>query len=459
MPVLFQKVISFFLSIITFFAGAFGIDLYPAKDYAIPQGSVASMEESALFEAYDLPAFSGGELLGIYQGSGGTVIGRYENTAPSDFDTYLNALVTDGFTVYDQNTIEDNTFATLTRENTAVSLSRFARTKTLRIIAEPKGGLCPLTDNTSGSFDTLLTGMKGEEVVAAEGMGFIIRLADGSFCIIDGGMGDPDHVDSNKLMGILNAQKPADAEKPVIAAWIITHCHGDHMGVFNCFSIDHHDDVVIENLYFNFPTDEEIMKSDSTYMLDDTIYRYTQLKKALREYYADVPVVKLHSGNRFQVRNASFEVLYAYDDLYPVTIIDGGMNEDSLLLRMELEGQTFIWTGDIAFNAVDLVLCEYDKVLAADFLQLAHHGLNGTKAFYSRINPTYTFLPVWENGASRMLAKGQNLLLAGSPKMKQMIITSCGTWTIGLPYTAEPAPRDRIPTEGTTYPAYPTLLG
>lgn len=459
MSVFVQKILAFYLSFITFFAGVFGIELFPAKPYSVPKGSAESLSENYLYEKYDLPAFNAGRLLGVYESSDETVIGRYEETKEADFDSYVDSLVSDGFTIYDRNTIEDNRFVTLTREDTAVYVSRFTDTETLRIIAEPKGSLCPLTDNTEGEYDTLITGMKGETVVANEGMGFIIRLKDGSFCIIDGGMGDPDHVDSDKLMGILNAQKPENVEKPVIAAWIFTHCHGDHIGVFGCFSIDHHDDVVIENLYFNFPKDEEINNSDSKYMLDNSIYRFTQFRKCLNEYYQDVPVVKLHSGNRFQVRNAYFDVLYAYDDLYPVTIVDGGMNEDSLLMKMQLEGQSVLWTGDIAFNATDLVLCEYNEVLSSDFLQLAHHGLNGTKAFYSRVKPKYAFMPVWEGRQSSMLLENQNLLLIESKELRQIFITCYGTWTIKMPYNTIPAAKDRVPSIGTEYPAYPTLLG
>ena len=459
MSVFLQKLIIFFTAISTFFTGLFGINTDKIKPYSVPEGSAVSVQSEALYEAYGLPEFTAGDLQGIYESSGETVIGRYENTEEADFNAYVSALTNAGFDVYDRNTIEDNVFATLTNGESTVSVSRFTRTKTLRIIAEPKGALCPLTDNTQGDFDTLITGMKGETSVASEGMGFIIRLADGSFCVIDGGMGDSDHVDSNKLMNILLAQKPADAEKPVIAAWIFTHLHGDHIGVFNCFSLDHHDDVVIEKLYFNFPKDEETRNSDSSYMLDDTIFRYTQFRKNLEEFYSDVPVVKLHSGNRFQVRNASFEVLYAYDDLYPVTIVDGGMNECSLLTKMTVEGQTVLWTGDLAFNATDLVLWEYDEDLKSDFLQLAHHGMNGTKAFYSAVNPTYAFLPVWEGGMGAMLARSQNRMLVGNKDFRQMIVTSCGTWTIKLPYSAEPAAELRIPNEATVYPSYPSLLG
>lgn len=460
MSVFMQKLIAFWLSFITFFGGIFGVNRYEIKPYSTPENGTESVEPDKLYERYGLPVFSKGTLLGIYESSGGTTIGRYENTEEADFDDYVSALTQSGFEKYDINTIENNRFATLTKDNATVSVSRFSRTKTLRIIAEPKGALCPLTDNAQGEYDTLLTGMKGETIVAGEGMGFIIRLKDGSFCIIDGGMGDPDSVDSDKLMNILLAQKPENVEKPVIAAWIFSHLHGDHIGVFNCFSIDHHDDVVIEKLYFNFPKEEEIQESDSPYMLDDSIYRYTQFKKCLAEYYPDVQAVKLHSGNRFAVRNASCEVLYAYDDLYPLTIVEDGMNGDSLLIKMTVENQTIMWTGDIAFNATDMVLWEYDKELKSDFLQMAHHGMNGTEAFYSRIDPTYTLLPVWPGGLEQgMLNRPQNKWLVGSRNMKQMIVTSCGTWTIRLPYQAEPKAKDRIPLEGDTYPAYPTLLG
>ena len=61
----------------------------------------------------------------------------------------------------------------------------------------------------------------------------------------------------------LNTKLGADVEKPVIAAWIFTHLHGDHIGVFNCFSLAHHDDVVLERLYYNFPKDAETAASDS----------------------------------------------------------------------------------------------------------------------------------------------------------------------------------------------------
>lgn len=466
MKAFWGKITAWFMAIIAFFTGLFsGGSKPPADPIPEPTSSIEqpTQEEPTQMEQteikYGVPAPNVSDSGIVCESAGGTFIGRYEHTAQSDFAAYTGALRSAGYQTYDENEIDANHFATFYKGGTAVYVSRFSRTGTLRVIAEPKGTLPPLSDTTQGGFDTLLTGMKGETVIAAEGMGYIIRLCDGSFCIIDGGMGDPASVDSNKLMDILNAQKPAGAEKPVIAAWIFTHLHGDHIGVFNCFSLDHHDDVVIERLYFNFPKEEETAASDSPYMLDNSIYRYTQFKKNLADFYADVPVVKPHTGSRFAVRNAAIEVLYAYDDLYPQTILNGGMNENSLLLKMTVEGQTILWTGDFAFNATDLVLREYESALQADILQLAHHGMNGTVALYSAVNPTFALLPVWEGGLSNILQKPQNQWLQNSEKMRQMIATCCGTWTIKLPYEPAPGSFERIPTEDTVYPAYPDLLG
>ena len=455
---LFSKLMSFFMSVLTFFSGFFtGADRRPA-DPTLDPDPVAQNVLGA--ELYALPAFEAGQKTGFYKSSGTTEILRYDHTGAADFGAYRQTLLNAGFTVYDEHGVEENLFATLVNEALTVNLSWFSGTGTMRIVAEERGALCPLADDHATVCGALLTGMKGETVVASEGMGYIIRLSDGSFCIIDGGMGDPDHLDSDKLMGILNAQKPQGIEKPVIAAWIFTHLHGDHVGVFNCFSIDHANDVELERLYFNFPREEEIALSDSPYMLDDSIYRWNQFKKNLVERYPDVPVVKLHTGNRFRVRGASFETLFTLDDLYPSSILNGnGMNESSLLLKMTLEGQTFLWTGDFGFISADLVLEEYDKTLRCDFLQLAHHGMNGTVALYSRVDPAFALLPVWNGGLSDMLKKKQNMWLAASPKLRQMIVTGCGTWTVRLPYDPKLGTYQRIPTDRTTYPSYPALLG
>ena len=482
MKAFWAKITAFFMAIIAFFTGLFAggnnpdpqpepeptseVTVMPTEPATEPTAPTEPATEPAVETVgqYGLPAVPDAGEPGVFQSAGSTEIVRYENRTAADFDAYRQTLCSMGYTVYDTHEIEQNRFATLLSDSLTVSLSWFAGTKVLRVIAEERGALCPLTDSAEGEYDTLLTGMKGETVVADEGMGFIIRLKDGSFCIIDGGMGDPDSVDSDKLMDILNAQKPADAEKPVIAAWIFTHLHGDHVGVFNCFSLDHHDDVVLERLLFNFPKEEEIAVSDSLYMLDDSIYRWNQFKQNLADFYADVPVVKLHSGNRFTVRNAQFEVLFALDDLYPQSILTeggNGLNESSLLFKMTVDGQTTLWTGDFGFLAADLVLQEYTaETLKSDILQMAHHGWNGTVPLYSAVDPTYALLPIsFSASLEDMLSIAPNAWLRDSENVRQIIVTNCGTWTMKLPYAPAEGTFDRIPADDAVYPSYPDLLG
>ena len=419
-------------------------------------------------DRYDLPEFTYGTQVCAFNSSGSTDVKRYSDTSLEDFNAYKNVLCTNEFSIYDENVIDNNHFVTLISDFLSVHLSWFSSPRTMRVICENKGDLCPLTDNCQTRVTPLLTGFKGDTSVAYEGMGYIIRLSDGSFCIIDSGMGDPNHIDSNNIMAILNEQKPEGVEKPVVAAWIFTHLHGDHVGSFNCFSLDHHDDIVLERLVYNFPREEEIELSDSVYMLDNSIYRWNQFKKNLNDFYSDVPVLKVHTGDRFQVRDAHFEVLFTLEDLYPQSILNGlGMNESSVLYKMTLAGQTFLWTGDFGTLANDLVLAEYSsETFSSDFLQLAHHGINGSVDLYSKVNPIYTLLPLWnriesDGGTSieNMLKSEQNQWLVNSSKMKQMIITACGTWTISLPYNPNLDSVERIPTINTIYPKYPQLLG
>lgn len=403
-----------------------------------------------------IPAYHYGETEAVYESSGSTVVLRAKNTDENDYSAYLTELKNAGFSVYAENTIAGNRFTTLCDGKTAVNFYYIPKTGVTRVVYEEQGALYPTADDTPGrGFRPLITGMKGETVIAYEGMGFIIRLYDGSFVILDGGMGDPDGVDADKLMNILKEQAPK-GEKPVVAAWLFSHLHGDHIGVFNCFSIVHHDDIVLQSIYCNFPKEEETAISDSPYMLDDTIYRYTQFKKCLREYYPDVPVIKPHTGNRFVVRNAVFEVLETLEDIAPKTILDGGMNECSVLYKMTLAGQTTLWTGDIAFIATDMAIAQFGDYLKSDILQMAHHGINGTIPFYSLVDPTYVFLPLWEGEESyrKTFEAKQNLWLKESKNVRQILHTGFGTWTIAMPYAPADGTFDRMPGDGTRNPVY-----
>ena len=91
------------------------------------------------------------------------------------------------------------------------------------------------------------------------GLSYVIRLSDGRFIIFDGGWNfEPDR---NRLFECLKAGSPD--EKPVIAAWILTHPHGDHYLCFLGFMEQYGDQVVIEKFLFNFPEFDDIEHTPS----------------------------------------------------------------------------------------------------------------------------------------------------------------------------------------------------
>lgn len=442
------KIVNLFLVIVM---RLFNVDLSMGK---IPFSKNVPETHQKLIEIIDKKTFV------TYEGSNGTYVTRVSCTKEDFFNDYVGRLHQNGYSNYAENSVGKNRFITLTKEETVVNCAYFDSTGVTSIISEPRGALCVREqDNTytDRGIQTLLTGMKLCEDVATEGMGFVIRLCDGRFVIVDGGMGDREHIDSNKLMNILNEQKPADAEKPMIAAWIFTHLHGDHVGVFNCFSIDHHDEVEIQNFYYNFPSEAEMARSESSYMLDTgelRLHRYYQFVDCMNEYYPDVPRIKVHTGNRFYAANAAFEVLYAQEDMLPDNICSTNLNNSSIIFKMTVGGQTMFWTGDTDTVAIDAVMKNFGPYLKSDILQMPHHGMNGTVEFFSEINPSYAILPFHEKGYAQVSLMKQNIWLLASPELKQLIDTGRGMWTIPLPYEPEAGTYDRLPDESTVNPVY-----
>ena len=414
-------------------------------------------EPKVVLKVDQLPEFSYGVSDTLKQDD--MYITRATQTAIDDYNAYIETLLSNGFITYSKNKIDDNSFTTLVNDATRVTLSYLPKEFTTTIIAEPKGDLFTRKQDNkykSKNIQSTFTGMKGETVIAEEGMGFIIRLDDGSFIIIDGGMGDPDSIDSTKLYNILKEQSPKGTKKPRIAAWIFTHCHGDHIGVFNTFSIDYHDKVDIEAFYYNFQTEETMMVKDD-FMLDDSIYRYTQFKKAMKEYYSKVPKVRVHMGDKIYIRNAVIDVLFSYEYLYPNRLGEDkhpNSNAASLIFKINIADQSIMITGDIEEYGMEFVYKHYDAYLKSDILQMAHHGINHSVDFYSAVDPTYVILPL-SHAWFEVLNQGDgNIWLRDSKNVRQIIEFSSQSVSIPLPYNPLDSEIEKIPNASTKYKSY-----
>ncbi len=209
------------------------------------------------------------------------------------------------------------------------------------------------------------------------GMGYIVQLADGSFIVIDGGENEDDprndstDTDSDLLYQYMMAKKPDNHDKPVIAAWILTHRHNDHVEVFQGFASEYSELVDIEQVIYNFA---------SGVIAAPTEERKTQrfVDAYISDYYPDAKIVNAHTGYKFYIRNAEITILYSIDDLAPFDITKVFTNNESIVFDMVIDGeQRIMFTGEVFIPGSYALIRHYGADLVSDVIQFSHHGHYG----------------------------------------------------------------------------------
>lgn len=198
------------------------------------------------------------------------------------------------------------------------------------------------------------------------GMTYVIRVCDGRFVLIDSSTGE--YEEAEHLWEILLSQYEG-SEKPVIAAWFITHPHRDHFGGFVKFMEKYEDHVRLERVVYSWAP-EEICPlpegSESPAVFDDMIASFRDA----------VQIIAPYTGQRFEYADATFEVLFTWQDLYPEKIPN--LNDTSLVMRMELAGRKVLWLGDMGWQAAEYVCSHVPaESLQCEIMQVAHHGYDG----------------------------------------------------------------------------------
>lgn len=300
---------------------------------------------------------------------------RAANCQKTDFDL---ALCTLQGSLYDSWQEGSSHFALCTAGEHSFHLSFHEKTGDLHIVMDQKEHLPPL-DFQQGSLSPLIT--QGRLLYYAYdcGMLYVIRLSDGQFVVIDGGMAEyeePEH-----FLDILQAQNTKGAV-PEIALWFITHAHDDHFTLLTNILTHHADQVKIGALVYNWAAPERIRYGSNL----------TAFNAALAAH-PEIPVIAPHTGMRFACANAVFSVLYTHEDRCPDMIPN--FNDTSTVMRMDADGKRVMWTGDMLWETADWMCQRYEEsTLRCDFLQVAHHGYSGaTDAFYRAVDARVLLWP------------------------------------------------------------------
>lgn len=333
-----------------------------------------------------------------------------------EFLAYVATLdANDALTLYANNSVTNTTKKnysyTYYTENDVLALDYSTATKELRITWEARSNTyLPMSNNyvaLSGCTSTITELGLGDayDEDPGNGMAYVIRLADGSFIVIDGGHNP---AAASQLYNVLLKQAAeVGISKPVIAAWIFTHSHSDHTAFFANFARNYGKNVEIECFIFNFPNENMIShSSDKVIELlygsghtnwDDEKNPINAVYDPLVRYFPTVPRINAHTGQVFNFRNASIKILYTLEAAYEgssqfVTYY----NDTSMVFTVEMEGVKTMYLGDAGENTAKILTERYDdSVFKSDVIQVAHHGIGSSpSALYPLIDADYVLWPM-----------------------------------------------------------------
>ena len=302
----------------------------------------------------------------------------YKDVEADNFDKFRNILLEKGFSEYDNRRTENCVFSSLLKNKELVQLVYSYPQKELRIIddeytaipniikPEPCG-LCPVR----------LWQFEVDHSLIDCGMCYIIQCSDYSFFIVDSA--HPYSVnDDIRIYEFLRSKTPSHL--PVrVAGWFFSHGHDDHIGKFmDVFR--YNKDIIIEGLYYNFVSNDHF--SSDSWMESTKSFARTFIKEVNER---DIPIYKLHSGQRFYIRDLEIDVLCTHEDVFPASLEN--YNDSSTVLMVRIGEDKICFPGDAGGEESAILEARYPNELKCDIMQVAHHGHFGTSAlFYQMAN-------------------------------------------------------------------------
>ena len=395
------------------------------------QPSTPNVDTSKLAESVNIKNYNGKRFDEKYIDLGqGSYMNIVKKTTPEEFKEFKANLEADGLVLYTSNKIGDNEFYTYISKKQIVNVmflvydyderdSDYPTVTSVdhnevRVIEDdPSMFSLPLLkeDNVYTADSTVEPKliMLSDDAISWPGrMGYLYQLADGSFFIIDGGYwgagSDPDSPKptsktsmSHTVMEVMKAHAP-DPNNIVVAGWLFTHIHSDHIGAFLDISTQakYKDIVTIEQIIYNMPSDEEVLGQDDNperllkwmRLFDKAVGVFQEQQKNTN---TPLRLIKAHAGQKFFFRDLTMTIYTSQDNLLYSTNVNTGNNLESIdwhnntsiLSVVEYQGTKALYLGDTHVLANKLVNNPlYRNNLDCDILQVAHHGYSDTAAYH-----------------------------------------------------------------------------
>ncbi|MBQ2725910.1 MAG: hypothetical protein IJF78_09400, partial [Clostridia bacterium] len=224
------------------------------------------------------------------------------------------------------------------------------------------------------------------------GMLYIVKLADNSLFMMDGG-----HILQCSVEAVTGLYDflhritgKAPGETIPIACWFVTHAHDDHLAMCVRLTRTYPGEFDIQRILFNFPSYSVCRRGYA-----EEPFR---LRETLREFYPDAMTLKPHHGMKFTLASTEFEVYYTHEDVIRADNVTAypfrDFNCTSTVLKMTADGGTVMWLGDTNLEAeAHIVKTMPREMWKADVVQVAHHCFNHLSTLYPWIGAPYAMLP------------------------------------------------------------------
>lgn len=387
------------------------------------EGDKVDETESETEVAVVEPALPEGDADLSYTTADGYAMKQYNDRENADYLAACAYFEANGYTLYSKNDLGSASSATYVN-GSAYSVVMINRNASELYIGECSSGAENLPGDTSDYFDLEDTTITQHGTDKENGMGYFIRLADGSFIIFDGGYHE-DAASSFDTLVRLNGNSEFGIH---IRAWFITHSHGDHYQMFSQFSKDYASKVTLDTLYYCEIEGE----------MDDDVAQDNYLNARVLNDLARFEGAKscqIHTGMSFDIADVNIDVLCSPEHTYKG---EGTtyFNESSVVLRVtDDEGGAAIINGDIGEIGCTFMMGCYGEALKSNIVQMAHHGVeNAPAVYYDYIQPSTVFIPYAKTLAGNGRAK-QHVLQ--SDYAKEILSHGCGDITRKLSYVAE----------------------
>ncbi len=196
-----------------------------------------------------------------------------------------------------------------------------------------------------------------------QGDAILIRTDAGEAILIDGGT---ERAGAAGVVPYLEAEGITKLDLVVM-----THPHEDHIGGL----IPVLERIPVEMIY----ADGQV----------HTTLVYERLLLLIEKL--EIPFYLARSGGNIEVGPLKLEILHPNKNFL------AGLNNNSVVLRMEIDGVSFLYTGDIEKLAEEFLI-EEGLLLATDILKVAHHGSQTSSSadFLAQVNPETAIIMVGE---------------------------------------------------------------